>query len=191
MNETRTHQITRELKQGPSTVFAALITPSHIRGWWSVSRAIVIPKTGGIWAATWGEDEDNPDYTSSATIKVFEPDQKLVLGDYQYVSPEGGLPFEANFETTFEIQPIGEGSRLTVTQAGFPTDPIADEYYAGCETGWLVKANRRHRVCRSKKRCGRWPRRSLRCLAHRVVRRRWPRLSFRDKAAGRPTLPRT
>ena len=136
MNETRKHQVSREFEQSASTLFAALITPSQIRGWWSVSRAIVIPKTGGIWCATWGDDEDAPDYISSAMIKVFEPDCRLVLGDYQYASPEGGLPFEADFETTFEVEPLGQGSRLTVTQAGFPADPIADEYYAGCETGW-------------------------------------------------------
>lgn len=75
MLETRTHQISREFKQPTATVFAALITPSQIRGWWSASRAIVIPKTGGIWCATWGENEDEPDYISSATIEVFEPDR--------------------------------------------------------------------------------------------------------------------
>lgn len=136
MKETRSHQITRKLKQSPAVVFAALITPTQLRGWWSVNRAIVIPKTGGTWCATWGTDEDNPDYISSATIRVFEPNQKLVLGDYQYTSPEGGLPFEADFETTFAIDPDGSGSILTVTQTGFPADPVADEYYAGCETGW-------------------------------------------------------
>jgi uncharacterized protein YndB with AHSA1/START domain len=136
MSETRSHAISREFSQSPAAIFRALITPSHIRGWWSVSRAIVIPKTDGIWCATWGENEDAPDYTSSATIRIFEPNRRLVLGDYKYVSPAGGLPFDADFETSFEIEPVGSGSKLTITQSGFPTDPIADEYYAGCETGW-------------------------------------------------------
>lgn len=136
MSETRSHQISRQFDHPPSEVFAALITPSQLRGWWSVSRAIVIPQAGGIWCATWGDDEDTPDYISSATIKVFEPDRKLVLSDYQYVSPEGGLPFEADFKTTFEIQSHNDGSEMTITQTGFPADPSADDYYAGCETGW-------------------------------------------------------
>ena len=136
MKATRKHQISREFKHPAATVFAALITPSQIRGWWSVNRAIVIPKTGGIWCAAWGEDEDVPDYTSSATIKEFQPEYRLVLGEYQYVSPAGGLPFEADFETTFEVKSLGEGSQLTVTQAGFPSEPIADEYYGACESGW-------------------------------------------------------
>jgi uncharacterized protein YndB with AHSA1/START domain len=136
MDKTRFHRISRYFRQPPAIVFRALITPSQIRGWWSVRRAIVIPKTGGIWAATWGDNEDSPDYVSSATIKVFEPNRNLVLGDYQYISPDGGLPFEANFETTFEVRPKKEGTELTVTQTGFPVDPIADEYYAACETGW-------------------------------------------------------
>lgn len=117
-------------------VFAALITPSHLRGWWSVARAIVIPKVGGTWSAAWGEDEDAPDYTSAATIRVFETDSKLVLSDYRYTSKNGDLPFEADFETTFEIQPTESGCELIVTQTGFPTDAVADDFYAGCETGW-------------------------------------------------------
>ena len=135
MKETRKHQISREFEHPAATVFAALIIPRQIQRL-VVGRSSVIPKTGGIRCAAWGEDEDVPDYTSSATIKEFQPDCRLVLGEYQYVSPAGGLPFEADFETTFEVKFVGEGSQLTVTQAGFPSEPIADEYYGACESGW-------------------------------------------------------
>jgi hypothetical protein len=38
--------------------------------------------------------------------------------------------------TVFTVEPNGEGSILRVEQTGFPCDPVADEFYAACETGW-------------------------------------------------------
>ena len=34
-----------------------------------------------------------------------------------------GFPFQADFETTFEIHPGEDGIDLTVDQVGFPNDP--------------------------------------------------------------------
>ena len=133
---TRRHMHKIELAASPQRVFAILHTPSAIRGWWSASRAIVLAEEGGIWAATWGASEDEPDYITVARIKVFDPPRRLVLTDYQYFARSGPLPFQADFTTEFSVEPAGAGSRLRVTQDGFPTDPIADAFYAGCETGW-------------------------------------------------------
>ena len=119
----------------PARVFQALITPSDIRQWWGASRAVVIPRQGGIWCATWGE-EDSPEYVSAATISKFEAARSLRLSDFVYQSPAGGLPFDANIETEFRIETIPTGSRLAVHQTGIPSDPIADQFYAGCEKGW-------------------------------------------------------
>ena len=47
-----------------------------------------------------------------------------------------GFPFQADFETTFEIHPGEDGIDLTVDQVGFPNDPAADEYYEDSERGW-------------------------------------------------------
>ena len=61
----------------------------------------------------------------------------MVLSDQRYVARSGPLPFEANFVTTFEVEPDGtNGARLRVTQDGFPVAPEADEFYANCEQGW-------------------------------------------------------
>ena len=34
---------------------------------------MVIAEPGGVWMATWGGGEDDPEYVSAATIEVFEP----------------------------------------------------------------------------------------------------------------------
>lgn len=133
--ETRQHKRTVTLAATPERTFAALHTPSDIQGWWGAQRAIVVPRTDGTWAAAWGTNEDAPDYVTAARMRVFEPPRRIVMVDFQYVAA-APLPFEAEFETEFLVEPHGAGSRLTVTQAGFPVDPVADAFYAGCEKGW-------------------------------------------------------
>ncbi|MCI0639383.1 MAG: SRPBCC domain-containing protein [Gemmataceae bacterium] len=133
---TRSHTLSMTLPAVPEKVFALLITPSAIRGWWSAARAIVQPQTGGLWAAAWGEREDDPDYVCVATIRDFDPPHRLVLDDYRYFAKSGPLPFDADFTTEFRVEPAGTGAILTVNQEGFPTDAAADEFYRACEKGW-------------------------------------------------------
>lgn len=133
---TRSHTAEIVLPVSVEAAFRLLITPSAIREWWQASRAIVLPEAGGVWAATWGEQEDDPDYITVAKISVYDPPRRLTLTDYSYRSKTGPLPFQADFVTTFEVEQRPEGSRLRVTQAGFPADARADEFYASCERGW-------------------------------------------------------
>lgn len=118
-------------------MFDLLITPSAIRGWWGASHAIVMPKLGGIWSAAWG-NEDDPDYISTATLIEYDPPRRLAMRYGEYYAKTGSLPFEFSDDavTIFTIEPDGNGSILRVEQTGFPSDPIADEFYAACETGW-------------------------------------------------------
>lgn len=134
--ETRKHEYQIELPREAEEVFAILHTPSAIRQWWSADRVIVIAREGGIWAAAWGENEDNPDYVSSARIARFEPPTRIALTDFIYYSKYGPLPFKADLVTEFIVERIGTGSILKVVQDGFPVDKVADDFYAGCEKGW-------------------------------------------------------
>lgn len=117
-------------------LFALLLTPSAIRDWWGAARVVVLAEEGGTWAAAWGEDEDDPDYVTTATIRQLEPPRRMVLDDYRYQAKSGPLPFAAEFVTAFDVEPHAEGAVLRVTQDGFPAGPEGDEFYAGCETGW-------------------------------------------------------
>src|SRR5262245_13813072 len=133
---TRKHVHEEVFPAPPERVFALLHTPSAIRRWWGVARAVVLPQPGGVWAAAWGEAEDDPDYVTAATIREFDPPHRLVLSDYRYRAKSGPLPFRAEFITEFLVLPHPEGAVLRVTQDGFPAGREADQFYAGCQQGW-------------------------------------------------------
>ncbi len=133
---TRCHVHEERFEVAPERLFALLHTPSAIRQWWSAATAIVMPQPGGLWAATWGGSEDAPDYTTQATLAVFEPPTRLVLADYRYRAAAGPLPFTADFVTEFRVSPDGRGARLRVAQDGFPAGSEADAFFAACATGW-------------------------------------------------------
>jgi uncharacterized protein YndB with AHSA1/START domain len=133
---TRKHSRQIELPAPTDEVFALLHTPSAIRNWWFANRAIVIAQEGGVWAAVWGEHEDDPDYITVARIETFDPPRRMVLTDQKYYSKSGPLPFKADFRIEFEVLPTKDGSILRVIQDGFPTSSIADEFYNACEKGW-------------------------------------------------------
>lgn len=133
---TRKHIHEEQFSARPERVFAILHTPSAIRQWWSAERALVLAQPGGMWMAAWGENEDDPDYITVATIAAFEPPRRILFTDYKYYAKSGPLPFQANFTTEFTVEPRANGALLRVCQDGFPCEPIADAFYAGCEVGW-------------------------------------------------------
>jgi len=136
MAETRSHQREQVLPISPERAFKLLITPSDLRGWWGVARAIVQPEQGGMWAAVWGEHEDDPDFITIATMKIFEPPKRILLTDYKYTAKAGPLPFKADLSLEFTVEPHTAGSLLKVNNAGFPCDPAADAFFEGCHDGW-------------------------------------------------------
>lgn len=131
--------ITREL-QLPLDVeraFALLHTPSAIRKWWNAQTAIVQARENGVWAATWGSDEDAPDYICVARLTKFEPPRRLVMGKFEYMTKHSHGPgFKAELETEFTVREHEAGSVLHVEQRGFPDGEIADAFYRSCVKGW-------------------------------------------------------
>lgn len=135
--KTRSHVHQESFPVPPEKLFELLVTPSAIRQWWGASRVIVMAQDGGMWAAVWGADEDDPDYITSAVIATYDPPRRLVLDNYRYYARTGPLPFEVLFVTEFDIRPESGGSILKVTQEGFPVGPEGDEFLRGCDKGWV------------------------------------------------------
>ena len=136
--KTKLREIAQEIELAaePAMVFSILHTPSAICLWWTASQAIVIAHRGGLWVATWGPNNDRPDYITAATIDVFEPPYRLVLNRFRYHSSSEPLPFQADFTVEFTLKPVKGGTLLRVLQSGFPMDAAADNYFAACRQGW-------------------------------------------------------
>jgi uncharacterized protein YndB with AHSA1/START domain len=132
----RSHIHDEVFEATPEEIFKLLYTPSAIRQWWSASRVIVLPEPNGVWAAAWGENEDEPDYITTAIIREFEPPVRMVLTNYRYFARGRRLPFEVHFITEFLVTAHENGTVLRVTQDGFPAGPEGDGFYAECQSGW-------------------------------------------------------
>lgn len=133
---TRQHIHEEAFDLAPERVFQALHTPADIRGWWGAARAIVVARRGGVWAAAWGDSENDPDYVTVARITAFEPPHRLRLEDYRYWAKAGSASPEAVFVTEFVVTATPGGATLRVSQDGFPAGPEGDDFLAGCEVGW-------------------------------------------------------
>jgi len=74
------------------------------------------------------------------TVEIAPITTPLVVGSTVQLEPTTRIlivPFEARLTSDFTVIPISAGKTLLrVVQDGFPTDCVADEFYAGCERGW-------------------------------------------------------
>lgn len=121
----------------PENIFNALLNPSAIIEWWQAKTAIVIKENNGIYCASWGDNIDDPDYVTSSKIRDLVDPQGFTLEYLSYFSKTGKMPFEAKMYVHFSITPDSKSNTiLAVRQTGFPDDPVADEYFEGCQTGW-------------------------------------------------------
>ncbi|MDH3649532.1 MAG: hypothetical protein OEQ53_07605 [Saprospiraceae bacterium] len=73
------------IQADPGTVFLAVLKPSAIMAWWSANAAIVLAQEGGTYAVQWGNDLDDPDYITAASIINFDPPKGFSLTNYVYL----------------------------------------------------------------------------------------------------------
>ena len=134
----RTITLEKDFACTPRDLFDALHTPSALRSWWNADRVIIIPRKNGIFAAAWGEDEDDPEYMSSGIYKVYEPPYKSVMEDFRYYAKSDPVDFEDMMSIAYEITPSTAGAHLLLTHAGFPDESYADAYFDACVEGWAA-----------------------------------------------------
>jgi uncharacterized protein YndB with AHSA1/START domain len=120
----------------PEVVYDVITSPEHIREWWNGADTDVAPVPGTVAKLAWGESTDEP-HVETMTVVAAEPSR---LFSFRWVA-EGATAREGNsLLVTFELTPIGDGTRLRMTETGFREKgweaAVLEEAYADHVTGW-------------------------------------------------------
>lgn len=132
--EVRRQELEEPFGVTPERLFTVLTTPSAIRSWWGVSKAIVDLRKGGTWVTAWGESDGDSDHVTSFKIVELEPPTLVVLGSSKYIRV--GSTLETNMTTEFRIDAHPHGCNLRIVQVLDPHDPFMDDYFDACILGW-------------------------------------------------------
>jgi uncharacterized protein YndB with AHSA1/START domain len=133
--EVRRKEIEEPFGVSPERMFTILTTPSAIRSWWGVSKALVDLREGGTWITAWGEAEEDSDNVTSFKIVELDPPRRFVLGSSKYIG-EGRRTLETDIRTEFHIESHPAGCNLRIVQTLAPHDPMLDDYFDACVLGW-------------------------------------------------------
>jgi uncharacterized protein YndB with AHSA1/START domain len=113
----REHRASRSavFHQPPDTVWAAIRDFGALPGWWSeMTRVERLPDSAGqeVWR------QEMSGFPMSLAVAEDEPPRHLVT---RVLAPEGA-PFGGQW--TYELVPVTEGTRLTVTEEGWIGNPL-------------------------------------------------------------------
>lgn len=121
---------TLELAHPPKAVWAAITTAEGL-GTWFGNQATIDLRPGGAASMSWTDG-------GSATMRVERVEEPTVFG---FTWKIYGLPEDDPRRTyvEFTLEPVGDGTRLTVVETGFAqlTDDAHRAAFDGNTEGWL------------------------------------------------------
>ena len=123
-----------EINVPPRRVIQAFTDTELLRGWWSVERALVEPKVGGLYTLAWGVSEKGFGYVSSGSIKSYDPESTLVVDNLVYMNPE--RPLFGPMSLTVKATQNGIGTEVYLCQDGYQQGADWDWYYEAVINAW-------------------------------------------------------
>ena len=127
-------EATIQINVPPQKVIQAFVNAEMLRGWWSVERALVQPKVGGLYTLAWGVTEKGFAYVTTGSIQSYKPDSELVIGNLVYMNPERML--FGPMSLTVKAAPSGSGTELYLCQDGYQQGADWDWYYEAVKSAW-------------------------------------------------------
>jgi uncharacterized protein YndB with AHSA1/START domain len=121
----------------PEIAYELLTSPTHIVQWWC-DEADIEPRPGSTGALTWGSRATNQAVSVDVTVHEAVPGERF---SFYWAAPAGERATAENAVLlTFQLDPIDDGTRVTVTEGGMDAlgwDAAAlDEYHTTHENGW-------------------------------------------------------
>lgn len=134
--ESRRVEIEEPFNVSAERMFETLTMPRAIREWWGASRALVDPRLGGAWVATYGEDDGESEYVNSFKLLEYDPPNRIVLGDGVLLSANEEFPFKMHTTIEFDIVKSPEGCSLRMVHSGSPQDEESEMFFESSLLGW-------------------------------------------------------
>lgn len=106
----------------------------HLRNWWSVERALIDLRNGGVYTLVWGISAEGMNYVSTGIIGEYLDDRQLRIDQWLYLNPQRQIlgPMELSIMTT----PENEKTKLTIVQSGYRQGDDWDWYYEAVKKAW-------------------------------------------------------
>ena len=126
----------------PAAVLDAFFDADALAVWWSVSRAVCIPRPLGSYAVEWEPTEWRDEVLGRlggafhGTVMEFTPGREFFLADAYWLPPEGEPLGPMALEATCSLR--GNATLLHVRQSGY--DDTGDRwkrYYDVTSKGWV------------------------------------------------------
>jgi len=133
--EIRRQELEEPFGITPERMYEVLTTPSAIRSWWGVSKAVVDLREGGTWVTAWGEGEEDADHVVAFKILELDPPKRFVLGASKYIV-SSQHPLESDMTTEFNIDAHPSGCNLRIVQELNPYEPWLEDYFDAFVAGW-------------------------------------------------------
>lgn len=131
----RSVHATTSIASGPGDILQAFLQPTHLQGWWGVSRSLVEPKPGGVWTLAWEISDSGIKYISTGIIEKIVPEEYLRIHKMVYLNPDreilGPMELEVQVSKTDE-----NNTRVSVVQSGYQYGGDWDWYHDAVTQAW-------------------------------------------------------
>jgi uncharacterized protein YndB with AHSA1/START domain len=123
-----------DVDTSPQLAMDAFILPQHLQGWWGVERSFIELKPGGLYSLAWQISGTGIKYISTGVISAYQAGKKLQIDKLVYFNPD--KPILGPLELTFEVEPTGSGTKISVCQAGYQEGEHWQWYYEAVVQAW-------------------------------------------------------
>jgi uncharacterized protein YndB with AHSA1/START domain len=132
----RSVESTIEIKCSPERALQAFADEKDLRNWWKVSKALVHPQPGGVYALIWQLDSPDIRYATTGVVRFYVPGKELLINNMVYMNHEKRTVF-GPMELYLTVSKNGDNSCiLHLVQNGYLYGGEWDWYYDSVLTGW-------------------------------------------------------
>jgi uncharacterized protein YndB with AHSA1/START domain len=135
--EYRTIEREIHVDASPEVVFEVVSSPEHIRQWWP-EEAEFEPAPGATGHLVFHRDAPETAVVEPLTVVDVQPPHRF---SFRWVYEAGQAPGPNNsLLVTFELEPVGSGTRLKMTETGFRERgweaAVLEQAYQDHTEGW-------------------------------------------------------